>query len=92
MTEENKRKCKAEIEKGGWLKLGIIEPNPSPLLWDKEVEIMYEDMDGYPCTCNAIYKYSAFGSYFIATNGSAKGNRMCKVFAYREIKELENNG
>ena len=26
MTEENKRKCKAEIEKGGWLKLGIIEP------------------------------------------------------------------
>ena len=92
MTEENKRKCRAEIEKGGWLKLGIIEPTPSPLLWDKEVEIMYEDMDGYPCTCNAIYKYSAFGSYFIATNGSAKGNRMCKVFAYREIKEREKNG
>ena len=83
MTEENKRKCRAEIDKGGWLTLGIIEPTPSPLLWDKEVEIMYEDMDGYPCTCNAIYKYSAFGSYFIATNGSAKGNRMCKVFAYR---------
>ena len=35
MTEENKRRCREEIEKGGWHKLGIIDPDPSPLLWDK---------------------------------------------------------
>ena len=88
MTEENKRRCREEIEKGGWHKLGIIEPDPSPLLWDKEVEIIYEDMDGQPCKCNAIYVYDAFSSnYFRATDGAAKGNRMCGVVAYRELKD-----
>lgn len=32
MTEENKRRCREEIEKGGWHKLGIIEPDPKPFI------------------------------------------------------------
>lgn len=88
MMEENKERCRKEIEKGGWHKLGFIEPNPSCLLWNKEVEIMYQDMDGYPCTCNAILVHDSFcNDYFRAINGAAKGNRMSAVIAYREIKE-----
>lgn len=87
MTSENKRLCRDLIEKEGWNKLGIIEENPSALLWNKEVELMYEDMDGQPCRCNAIYVHKEFGQkYFQATNGCAKGNRMSSCIAYREIK------
>lgn len=86
MTEENKKRCREEIELRNWHKLGIIEENPSPLLWNKEVELMYEDMDGYPCVCNAIYVHDDFGRiYFRATNGVASGNRMSSCIAYREI-------
>ncbi|MDF2950512.1 MAG: hypothetical protein K0S18_95 [Anaerocolumna sp.] len=87
MTEENKKRCREEIELRNWNKLGIIEPNVSPLVWNKEVELMYEDMDGQPCRCNAIYVHNSFGSdYFQATNGMAKGNRMSSCIAYRELK------
>lgn len=86
MTSENKKKMRELIEKEGWNKVGQIEENPSALLWDKEVEILYEDMDGQPCKCNAILVHQSFNSdYFRAINGAASGNRMCGVFAYRII-------
>lgn len=88
MTEQNKKICRDLIEKEGWSKLGIIEENPSPLLWNKEVELIYEDMDGQPCKCSAIYEHDSFGhTCFRATNGAAKGNRMSACIAYKEIKE-----
>jgi len=86
MTEENKRKCREIIEKESWNKIGVVEEKPSCLLWNKEVELMYEDMDGHPCKCNALYVHDLCNDYFKATTGPAKGNRMCGLIAYREIK------
>lgn len=86
MTSENKKLCRDIIAKEGWNKLGIIEECPSPLLWNKEVELMYEDMDGQPCICNAIYEHDSWHNCFVAINGVAKGNRMSNCIAYREVK------
>lgn len=88
MTEQDKECCREEIAKDGWHKVGQIEPEPDVLLWntDKEVRIIYEDMDGRPCMCNAVVKHDLCGpTYFRATTGAAKGNRMSGVIAYREI-------
>lgn len=89
MTEENKAKVRAVLadSKERWNRYGQIEPNPSPLIWDKEVEIIYEDMDGYPCICKAIYEHQSFGyAYFRATDGPAQGNRMSGVIAWRTLE------
>lgn len=88
MTDQDKARCREEISKGGWHKVGQIEPEPSIMLWntDKEVRIIYENMDGKPCMCNAVVVHSSCGfTYFKATNGDAKGNKMSGVIAYREI-------
>ena len=87
MTEQDKERCREEIAKDGWHKVGQIEPEPDVLLWntDKEVRIIYEDMDGRPCMCNAVVKHDLWPAYFRATTGAAKGNRMSGVIAYREI-------
>lgn len=86
MTSENKQKMREMIKKENWNRVGQIEEQPSVLLWNKEVEILYEDMDGHPCKCNAIYVHeNSGGKYFRATNGPAKGNTMCGVFAFREL-------
>ena len=84
MTEKNKAKMRKLIVDQGWNRYGQIEPIPSPLIWDKEVEILYEDMDGYPCQCRAIYVHNSFSpDYFLALDSPAKGNRMRGVFAWR---------
>ena len=85
MTEDNKARCREEIERRNWNRVGIIEPEPI-LFWDKEVSIIYENMDGQPCMCKALVKHENGNTYFRATNGDAKGNRMCGVIAYKEIK------
>ena len=90
MTAENKRRVKDEIAKDKkWVIVdGILGEEVCALYWDKEVEIIYQDMDGQPCKCNAIYHFKNFGnSYFEATNGMAKGNRMCGVIAYRPLEQ-----
>ena len=88
MTEHDKSIARERIKTEGWNRYGLIDPIPSPLVWNKEVEILYEDMDGKPCQCRAIYQHIPFGvDFFLATNGDAKGNRMSNVFAWRSIKE-----
>lgn len=84
MTEDMKKKCREKIEREGWHKLGILEPNPSPIFRNKEVELMYMNMDCAPCICTALYHSDAFGSYFIAMDGPAKGNQMYNLIAWRE--------
>ena len=39
MIEERKKICREMIEKQHWNKFGIVEEDPSPLLWNKEIEI-----------------------------------------------------
>ena len=90
MTEEMKEKCREEIERGGWHKWGIIEPKVDPLSWDKVLDLMYEDMDGNPCICRAIYERQVANSWFFrAIDGAAKGNRMSGVIAWRESENQE---
>jgi hypothetical protein len=92
MTEDRKKECRVRVEKENWHKVGIIEPQPSVSYWNKEVEIMYEDMDGYPKTCKAIYvKPFASTEYFKGTSGATNGNRMAKVIAWREINNNDEN-
>jgi hypothetical protein len=86
MIEERKKICREMIEKQHWNKFGIVEEEPSPLLWNKEVEIMYEDMDGYPHICKAKYVVNCCERRFIALDGPAKGNTMCRLIAYKEIE------
>lgn|GEM_PF-855855 len=87
MTEERKEQMRELIQKEGWNRYGQIDPSPTPLIWNKEVEILYEDMDGYPCRCRAVYEHHSFGKdYFRAMDGPAKGNKMCMVFAWRSIE------
>lgn len=91
MTNEKKKIVREKMEREGWHRYGIIDEDPDVLLWNKEMEIMYENMDGEPCQCKAIYQCKpAQWTGFIATTGPAKGNYMGKVFAYREIKEESN--
>ena len=87
MIEERKKICREMIEKEHWHKLGIIEEEPSILVWNKKVMLMYEDMDGYPQTCEAKYE-SGCGcvNRFIALDGPDKGNVMCNLIAYKEIE------
>ena len=88
MTEQDKERCREEIVNRGWNRVGQIDPEPDILLWnkDEEVKIIYEDMDGRPCMCNAVVVHDFCGTtYFRATTGAAKGNRMSGVIAYKEI-------
>ena len=49
--------------------------------------LMYEDMDGYPQTCEAKYEAGCgCVKRFIALDGPAKGNVMCNLIAYKEIE------
>lgn len=86
MTYENKRRVREELAKDKkWVVVdGTLGEEISPLVWDKEVEIIYQDMDGQPCKCNAMCEKPNFNNaYFRATDGMAKGNRMSAVIAYR---------
>jgi hypothetical protein len=92
MTEDMKKKCREKIEREGWHKLGIVEPKPSPLFRNKEVELMYMNMDGVACVCTSLYHCDAFDDYFRAVDGPAKGNKMSNVIAWREKKKPLRDG
>ena len=91
------REMKAEMRKlidnpeNNWQRYGsVIDDEPSVIYWhgDRELEIAYQDMDGYPVICRAIYNHPTFSSpYFKAISGPAKGNHMSCVFAFREVED-----
>lgn len=89
MTYENKKRVRDFIAQDkNWVIVdGILGENISALVWDKKVEIIYMDMDGNPCTCEALCYPPKFthDAYFRATNGEAEGNKMCNVIAYRPL-------
>lgn len=90
MTNENKQRVREEIAKdSSWVVIdGILGEDISVLAWDKEVEIIYQNMDSRPCMCKAeCVKPSFNDAYFVAKDGMAKGNKMSAVIAYRILKE-----
>lgn len=94
MNDEYRRRCREFIAKDGWKRYGIIDEPPSILDVGKEFEIMYEDMDGKPCLCSAVWeKTNVMGQRrFKAIDGMAKGNWMSAVFAYRVLENKEREG
>lgn len=92
MIFENKKRVREEIAKRkDWVVIdGILGEEINALAWGKDCQIIYEDMDGQPCKCEAKCEYKPFnGSRFRAINGPAKGNIMCGVIAYRILEEDE---
>lgn len=86
MNSENKAEMRKLIDNpvSGWNRYGIIDEAPDVLHWNKEMEVLYEDMDGNPIKCKAIYVHEfAKEPYFEATTGAAKTLRLMNVFAYR---------
>lgn len=48
MTSDNIKRLRHEVEHGGWIVIWVGANMPSQFL-DEPVELIYEDMDGYPC-------------------------------------------
>lgn len=89
MRDTDRKTARDMIANKGYKEVGIIHEMPGPLFWGKEVEILYEDMDGRLCECRAkdVAPGPFNSEYFIATNGPAKGNHMANVVAWRPLKE-----
>lgn len=85
MTRQNKATARKIMAEEGFKRYGIVDDEPDVTLWNKDLEIMYEDMDGYPNRCIATYVCEpATKSYF---RRKGDGARMVNVFAFKEIKE-----
>ena len=85
MTRQNKATARKIMAEEGFKRYGIVDDEPDVTLWNKDLEIMYEDMDGYPNRCIATYVCEpATKSYF---RRKSDGARMVDVFAFKEIKE-----
>ena len=56
MKADNKRKGAKMVEDEGWTSIWVGEKMPNQFL-DEKVMLLYEDMDGYPAVCEAIYTY-----------------------------------
>ena len=88
MTDEKKKICRRIIEEEGWHKLGIIEDEVDVLYWNKEIELLYEDMDGEPCRCIAVYEcHPAQPEYFRGVSGCVRNARMGNVIAWRPLTD-----
>jgi len=85
MTRQNKAMARRIMAEEGFKRYGIVDDEPDVTLWNKDLEIMYEDMDGYPNRCIATYVCEpATKSYF---RRKGDGARMVNVFAFKEITE-----
>ena len=92
MTSNEKALIRDKIEREGWNRYGIIDDEPSVLYWhgDKELEIMYEDMDGRPCFGRAVYIHETFGMpHFVGASGAIMNANMRNVFAWREVENVK---
>lgn len=56
MTQENIKRLRHEVEHGGWIIIWAGANMPIASL-NEPVELIYENMDGVPEKCNAIYTY-----------------------------------
>lgn len=56
MSPDNVKRLRHEVKHGAWIIIWAGANMPCEFL-DEPVELIYEDMDGCPCICNAIYTY-----------------------------------
>ena len=93
MTDENKKRLREEVEIGGWTIIWAGAVMPCALL-DEPCELLYEDMDGYVCQCDAIYTVDrspySYKPYFRGTSGAVKDAKMCNCIAWRKQHDSRN--
>lgn len=94
MTEESKQRVRNQIridnEKAEYgyewhIIDGLLGESVSPLVWNKNCQLIYVDMDGYPNIC--VARYDADNDRFIGVSDWLKGNYMHSVIAYRQLKQ-----
>lgn len=90
MSPDNIKRVRKEVEENGWTIIWLGAEMPCAFLGDP-VELLYEDMDGQPCVCEAVYTYDKdcfeFRPYFRRTDGA----KMVKCIAWKK-REVSNNG
>ena len=85
MTSENKKCLREEVENGGWIIIWAGANMPCAYL-DEPVELIYENMDGVPEVCDAVYTYGDGGSRMNTVpffKRVADGVHMVKCIAWR---------
>jgi hypothetical protein len=89
MSPDNIKQVRREVEENGWTIIWLGAEMPCAFLNDP-VELLYEDMDGQPCVCEATYTYDKgcfeFRPYFRRTDGA----KMVKCIAWKK-REVSNN-
>ena len=89
MSPNNRKLVKKEVEQNGWTIIWVGADMPCEF-FDEPVMLLYENMDGQPCVCEAIYTYdkNAFEHrpYFKRTDGA----RMCNCIAWKRRKEEQD--
>lgn len=86
MGSDNRKKVRYEVERGNWTIIWVGADMPCAFL-DEEVELLYEDMDGQPCICEAIYTCdpspAPYAPYF---KRKSDGIKMSYCIAWRKKK------
>ena len=90
MTTDNKRRVREEVERNGWTIIWIGAEMPCKFL-DEVVNLLYEDMDGQPCICQAAYTYDKKSfqhlPYFKRVTD---GSHMVNCIAWKKLAEAHD--
>lgn len=94
MNDEYKKIVREKVDAENWNIIWIGGEMPCWLL-DEPVELLYEDMDGYPCVCDAIYTSDRSNptmvvKYFKRYDGARMMN--CIAWRYPEKRKGAEHG
>ena len=84
MNADDRERVRKIVDQDGWNIIWIGAKMPCEFL-DEEVELLYEDMDGQPCICYAIYTYDKSGFYHNPYfQRKSDGAKMVRGIAWRK--------
>ena len=88
MNADDIERVRKIVNQDGWNIIWIGAKMPCEF-FDEEVELLYEDMDGQPCICYAIYTYDKSGFYHNPYfQRKSDGAKMVQCIAWRKsLKE-----
>ena len=88
MNADDRERVRKIVDQDGWNIIWIGAKMPCEFL-DEEVELLYEDMNGQPCICYAIYTYDKSGFYHNPYfQRKSDGAKMGRCIAWRKsLKE-----
>ena len=88
MNADDRERVRKIVDQDGWNIIWIGAKMPCEF-FDEEIELLYEDMDGQPCICYAIYTYDKSGFYHSPYfQRKSDGAKMGRCIAWRKsLKE-----